>query len=790
MAKLTRKKKNKMDDDTFAGVVHRLATDAAFFIDTEIAPSRVEASKYYKGDPLGDEEEGRSQVVMTTVRDTVNQTLPSLLRVFCGTETAVEFIPTNEQEVQQAIDATDAINDIFYRKCHGYSLVLEPSFQDALIRKTGVLYWWFEEKTRTREFIYKDITEDDMDLILDQDDMLDAEIVSKELRKDRKAGATTPEADPLNPAEDPALMDAMASAVEGMLPPGQEITGIEFVPEPERFDFRVKRVTTDPQLRVACLPPEQMIINRSATHESNAIVIGRRQVTTVSDLVSIGFDFDEVVENAGTLAFDSVSPTNMETQTRNESSGYAIGDNTPDDALRSVLYSELYCRIDRDGDGIAELWRIQTLGEDHYILEAEIYEDDEPPFALLCPFPEPHKAIGMSLADRLIDLQQIDTRLWRNTLDSFSMSIFPRTVILDGMVNPDDVLNTEVGSVIRERQAGAVREMAHSFQGQNAMALLNETANIRAQRTGISAASQGLDAEVLQSTTASAVAATTSAADQTNEMIARRFAEGGLKRMFAGMLRLLCRHFDEPLDVTRRDGTMAKIDPRTINPDLLLTCNVGLGKGKDSERLATLAQVLQWQQLIVQSVGIGGPVGPQEIRNTISSMMQIGGIKDVSKYIKVIPANWVPPQAGQQPNPQMVVAQGQVEAAQQKNQIDAMNAKMKHEQEMTRLQIDLMIKREQMAQDRILKMEELQAKYGSALQQAELDAQIMREKAQIDFMAAAQAKTMDQAHASDEAHMDRLHAMETQAMQSTHDHADSTFTPTPAPAGDPGEPTV
>ncbi|TNC10847.1 hypothetical protein FF100_22105 [Methylobacterium terricola] len=778
-----------MDDDTFQGVVYKLAQDAEFHIDHDVAPQRIKATQFYNAEPLGDEEDGRSQFVLSVVRDATNAILPSLHRVFMGSEHAVEFVPTNEAEVQMAKDATDAVNHIFWNKCHGFSQVLEPAFQDALIRGAGVLYWWFEKKERVREFTVKGLTEEEMDLYVAHDPD-DIEIVSKE-ECECEDYATPHQADPLNPAEDPAVASAVETVMSTIVPEmlALDPTAQISIEIPKTYNFRIRRTTREPVAMIKAIPPEQFIINRSATHEGDSLCIGRRQVVTVSDLVSTGFDLDEILENCGTSPIYSVGPTNMEAEVRDPALLWGRYDNSGDDSLRQVLYSELFVKIDRDQDGVAELWRVQTLGEHHYILHAEIYEDDEPPFALLCPFPTAHKALGESLAERLIDLQSIESRIWRNTLDSFASSIFPRMAVVEGQVNLDDVLSNEVGAVIRMRTPGAVQEIGHTFLGAQAMGLLQQLQQVKAERTGVSAASQGLDPEVLQSTTASAVAATTSAADQTAEIIARRFADG-MKRAFSGLLRTICRHFDEPLDIRRSDGTTTQIDPRQINPDLLVSTNTGLGKGKDSDRLQMFANLLQYQQMIIQAVGPNGPVGPQEIRNTIASMMNIAGIKDVSKYIKPIPLNYQPPNPQQAPNPQMYLAQGQIQNDQIKLKLEMQKMQLEHERQVAKMQMDMALEREKLAQERVLQLATIQAQYGSQLQQAEMDRELDIEKAHINltgqmmqqdaahshemgkahFAAMQQRMTQqaDQAHAADEAHLDRLAGLHTQDLQQSH----------------------
>ena len=81
-----------MDEEEFRSRVRMAIEDAATYIDTYIAPERENAMSYYLGNDFGDEEEGRSQVVMTEVRDTVLAMLPSLLRIFTGGDIVTTFV--------------------------------------------------------------------------------------------------------------------------------------------------------------------------------------------------------------------------------------------------------------------------------------------------------------------------------------------------------------------------------------------------------------------------------------------------------------------------------------------------------------------------------------------------------------------------------------------------------------------------------------------------------------------------------------------------------------------------
>ena len=244
------------------------------------------------------------------------------------------------------------------------------------------------------------------------------------------------------------------------------------------------------------LPPEEFLVSREARDLDNASYVGHRSLKTMSELIAMGYDKDEIEQFAGQ---GDVFSINYEAQTRNPAiMSFMTHADNPDPSMRRVLYVESYVRIDRDGDGIAELRKVCSLGNAHHILHDEIATDV--PFAFFCPDPEPHMMIGQSIADQTSDLQMIKSAIVRNTMDSLAQVIHPRTVVVEGQVNIDDVMNNETGAIIRARAPGMVQPLAVPFVGQNAMPLIAYMDEVRAQRTGISQASQGLDPDVLQST--------------------------------------------------------------------------------------------------------------------------------------------------------------------------------------------------------------------------------------------------------------------------------------------------
>lgn len=475
------------------------------------------------------------------------------------------------------------------------------------------------------------------------------------------------------------------------------------------------------------MPPEEFLISRESKSVEQADYVAHRRIVTVSELVAMGYDYDEVSELGA--SYDDMD-TNVERYTRNKALTNEMNERH-DPAMKKVLYVENYIKVDYDGDGIAELRKVCTAGDGNKILMNE--PCDMAPFSTLCPDPEPHDFFGMSVADTVMDIQRIKSSIMRNTLDSLSMSIHPRVAVVEGMVNIDDAMSTEVGSIIRQRAAGQIQPLSMPFVGQAAFPVLQYMDEVKEARTGISKASAGLDAGALQSSTATAVAATVSAAQQHIEMIARVFAETGVKRMYELVLHLVTTHQDRERMI-KLNNNFVPIDPRVWNSDMDVTVNVALGRGSDTERMLMLRQIAEMQKDAMQTMG---PVNPltdmQKLSNTLKSMTEIAGFKDTSQFWGD-PAQFQPPPQQDKPdiNEQLI----QVQIQQIQADIQKKAAELQMEREKFRLEDDR--KRDELEAELFVKAEEMKAKYGTQLnvEQIRSDLAINREvmKAQADVI--------------------------------------------------------
>jgi len=659
---------NVMGDDELQGIVGKEIEDAIDYSDNWVSPYRATATEYYRGDPFGDEEEGRSQVVSMDVRDTVQAIMPSLMRIFHSTDRTVEYAPQGPEDVAAAKQATEYANYIINRDNNGF-LHTHAAFKDALIRKVGVLKCYWDDQTK---FETHDLT--------GLDDNALAALMS-----------------------DPAAeIDILASEPFGE-PSMDPMTG-EMLPPAMMHAVRVTYTHPDGRVKLEAVPPEEFLISREAKSLEDADYVAHRRILTVSELVAMGYDYDEVVKMSS--AHEDMA-TNIERTTRNRALNNEMNERH-DPAMKKVLYVENYIKVDYDQDGIAELRKICTAGDGNKILM------NEPcaivPFATFCPDPEAHDFYGMSTADAVMDIQRIKSSIMRNTLDSLAMSIHPRVAIVEGMVNIEDVMNNEVGAIIRQRAAGQVQPMSMPFVGQQAFPVLQYMDEIKEARTGISKASAGLDAGALQSSTASAVQATVSAAQQHIELIARIFAETGMKQLYKIVLHLITTHQDRPRMV-RLSNEFVPIDPRVWNANMDVSINVALGRGTDTERMMMLRQIADMQK---EAMATMGPVNPltdiAKLSNTLKAMTELAGFKDASQFWSD-PAQFQPPPQEDKPdiNEQLIAVQiQQIQADIQKKA-----AELQLEREKMIMEDDR--KRDELDAELFVKAEEMQAKYGTQL---------------------------------------------------------------------------
>ncbi len=674
-----------MDEGKLKSILENEIDNAIGYLDTETTEARTKALEYYLRQPYGNEVEGRSQIVTGEVAEAIDGALPQLIRVFTQSDDIVRFEPKGPGDEEGAKQATDYCNWVFYTQNPGFA-ILHNWFKDALLQKNGVVkaYWDVKEDVTKEE--YRGLTDEELVLLLADGSR---EIVAQD-----------------------------TTVVEEIGPDGQPIVM-------QSSDVIVAKRTQHGSVKVENVPPEEFLISKRARNITDSPFVAHRKLVPRSDLIAMGFD-PEIVENLPSYNDLSFTDERLARYSRGEQPDEEA---SLDKSMQEIEIYEAYLRTDFDGDGIAELRQVFYAGSD--ILSN--VETDYNPFHSLCPIPIPHKFFGESLADRSMDIQLIKSTVVRQMLDNLYLSNNARVGAVEGQVNLDDLLSVTPGGIVRMKNPSAVVPMAVPSVIAQAFPMLQYLDDAQSKRTGVSDMQQGLNPDVLQNVTAAAVAASTAAAGGKLELVARVFAETGVKSLFKGILQLLCKYQDKPT-LMRMRGKYIPVDPREWSNQYDVDISVGLGTGSKAEQMTMLQMVLAKQEAILQQFGPANPlVSVGQYRATLGRFIEAAGFTDSAEFFKEvtpeIEAQLAQPKQPQaDPTTQALIqqSQAQIQIAQQKAQADIQAAQQKAmadiQLQREKAQADIMIQREKAQAQLELKRQELSAEI--QLKAAELGADI------------------------------------------------------------------
>ena len=645
----------KMDEGQIKSIVESEIDDSIGYIETETVEERRKALDYYLRNPYGNEVEGRSQIVTGEVAEAIDGALPQLIRVFTTTEDIVYFEPKTAEDEESAKQATDYCNWVFYRENEGL-LILHNWFKDALLEKVGIVksYWDAQEDVIKEK--YQSLTEDELVMLLSDESLT---VVSQKVE---------------------------------MVPAGVDMMGMPI--EAPSYDVTVKRTNKSGSVRIENVPPEEFLISKAARTIEDSPFVAHRKLMQRSELIAMGYDKDIVNELP---SYDDLS-FSAERVARFDNGEQPDQTQSLDHSMQTVEVYECYIRIDENDDGIAELRRIVYCGSE--ILEDE--DCDYVPFHSICPIPIPHKFFGQSLADRTMDIQLIKSTITRQSLDNLYLTNNNRVGAVDGQVNLDDLLNATPGGIVRLKNPNALVPLQVQSTFGQAMPMLEYMDAVQAKRTGVSDAQQGLDPDILSNVTAAAVAAMMKSNSGKLELIARIFAETGVKSLFRGILHLLGKYQDKP-KIVRMRGKYVQFDPRTWANEYDVSVNVGLGSGDRDQKLTMLQMVLAKQEQIIQQYGPSNPlVSIGQYRNTLAKFIEAAGFKDANAFMNEITPEMdaqlsqpQPPTPDAQAEVAQMLAQVEREKTQAKAQIDAAKLDLERqtlEADFTRKGIEMQMK--------------------------------------------------------------------------------------------------
>ena len=675
----------KLSDTEIKAILNSEINGALGYLGGQLSEQRKKSIEYYLGEKLGTEIDGRSQVVSTDVADTIETILPNLLRIFTASDRTVICEPVKAEDVQLAEQATNYINYIFNKDNPGFT-ILYNWFKDALLEKNGIVKVYWEDIKKAEHETYENLNEDSYQSIINEDDV---EVLEHEEEEDESQD------------EQIKILEQVASQQ------GQVLN----LPRPKLHHIKIKRYSNEGRVKIENVPPEEFLIQRNAKTIQDSNFVAHRTTKTRTELIQMGYDKDIIA----TLPHSQEIIFNSEKLTRYSDIDEYPFTSSPDASTDAIDVFECYVRLDFDGDGLAELRKITVVGDTSDAILDNV-EVDSIPFCSLTPIPMPHRFYGRSVSELVQDIQLIKSTVLRQLLDNMYLTNNNRIAIMDGMVNLDDLLTARPGGVVRTKQppSQVMLPMQNQTISAQAFPLLEYLDTVRETRTGVTRYAQGLDADSLNKT-ATGINTLMTQTQMRMELIARIFAETGVKELFEKIFELTVK-YQEVERLVQLNNVFIPVRPTEWKDKYNINIVVGLGSGSKEQQLVILNSILEKQ---LQAFNLqGGKEYPmvtlKNIYNTLSKMIENAGLKNTENY-------FVNPDVGMQyvqpPQPPALTPIEKIEFT----RIDSEN---KRKQADLELQFkELQMNNSKMQLDFQTKMKELELKYNTQIDAAKLKAE-------------------------------------------------------------------
>jgi len=671
----------KINEREIVSILDRELRASSGYIGGEIVSRRKKSLEFYLGKPFGNEQEGRSQVVSTDVSDTVESLMPSLMRIFTAGDRVFECEPVGSEDEQVAAQATDYLNYIFYKENNGFT-ALYAAFKDALIQKNGILkvYWDDSEKTTREE--YKKLTEDEFNILVADDEIKVSQ--HTEYTEDLKD-------------EDGITLDELVY-----------------------HDCVVHKTISYGKVRIDPVPPEEFLIERRAKSIEDANFIAHKTTMTRTELIEMGYDADVVA----TLPVGDTNFYSEDKHVRFEDTDFSAPQDRGDKTTDNILIHECYARIDVDGDGKSELVKVCLAGDANYKVLG-IDEIDTMPFISLTPIMMPHRFYGRSVSELVEDIQLVKSTVMRQMLDNMYLTNNNRIAVQDGQVAMDDLLTNRPGGIVRTKQppSNVIMPLQAQPITDQASTMLNYLDSIKEQRTGVSRQSQGLSPDSLNSKTATGMNQVLTQSQMRMELIARIFAETGMKDLGKKLFELVCKYQQKEKMIKIR-GKFIAMKPYEWRDRVNISVSVGLGTGSKEQQLILLNSILQRQmEALNLQQNIHGPVvNLKNIYHTLRKLVENAGLGNVDPYFMdpEVGAAQMPPIAPKPPTEFEKVSLAQVQG---ENERAVLNSTI----ETKKLEADMRAK----LLDFELKVKDMELKYNTKIDELALKSKSMVEQSQV-----------------------------------------------------------
>jgi len=611
-------KKSTMTTAEIQSHVERMIDQSQGQAYDELSAERTKSMNYYEGNmkkemPVAKD---RSNVVSRDVLDAVESTVPSIMKIYSDAENAIEFSPTGPEDVDAAAQETAVVRHIIFEGNKSY-LKLYTFIKDALLSKTGIFKVAWEDSEWKREE-YKRLTKPELDNLLNKD--------------------------------------------------GIEIEVLEEHYDKEKLTWHIVCRTKREAGEVVfySVPPEEFGIDRNANspNPKDANFIFHRVKKTAYELMNEGYD-KELVD---TLPYDD-GITNEEQLARYRYNDEQLYSNDATKSLRIIWITEAYIYLDLDDDGISELIMVTLAGGGNssgsgsatlkYLDHEEV---DTIPFVATSPIIRTHAFFGHSMADLVLDIQELRTLMLRSVVDNTMQATNQRTAINE-LVNVDDIMSSAPGGLVRVEGEGppanSIMAMPSNQMSTVAYDMLAYLKDEMKQRTGVGEGVVGLDANALSNINTGVAIMAMEESRMRIELIARNMAECGLKDLFLSVHELLQKNGSKELAI-ELNGQWVTVRPDEWRARTNMRVNVGIGRDSKAKRLAMIDDTLSTQlQLVEKGFGLANPQNIYEGLIVKSKLMGIDGT------VMFTDPSTLPPPEPAQPTP---YEQGMLQIQQRANE--------------------------------------------------------------------------------------------------------------------------
>jgi len=637
--------------------------------DGTLSEDRAAALDAYFGRNTFPAPDGNSQVISRDLFDTVEWIIPSLTRIFAGSDEVVKIDPVGPDDVQQAEQEGLYLNHIVTQQ-NRWEQVFHDWAWDALVTKNAYCLAYWDDSKEVEYERYERQTDDALAMLMDEDGI---EVLEHSQEVDEK------ETQEQQQAFEQAMMQwqqmAQQAQMQGQMPP----------PPPQQpqpvvlHEVKIRRTRDNGKACIRVLPPERCLVHQSTPNYTldECDFFEYWEETSISRLRAMGFDVDDDIDSDERGYSETQEDSARDLHSENVTRGEAW-----EPSMRKVRARMCWIRHDYDGDGIAELQYVLVVGRN--VLWRE--ECNRIPVASIVATPVPHRHIGVSIADVVLDIQETKTEILRQGINNLYHANNSRLFINEGKVNLDDALVSRPGGVVRGITGEDVqygRDIAPIVVPNifpQAMQGLEYMDSVRENRTGTNRYFTGVDQNALNKT-ASGISQLTSSAAQRVEQIARMMSPS-VEHLFSCMHEIVLKHGHKQ-ETVRLKGEWATVDPSNWRRNRDLKISVGLGSGSRDAMLAHLAQIFAVQ---MQTMPLG-VTDPSLIYNTLAEMTKASGFATEAQFWKK-PG---PPQP-QLPPPELMIEKMRQEFEGQKVQLTeqskAQIAQMQAELDRTKLEYD------------------------------------------------------------------------------------------------------